>query len=88
MQLPDDDPLLLVTWHLGKGFQHMRHEQEAGFDSPEMAALEKFWTETASADLTRDNVAKLLEMARAIPGFPAKRLESAEQMLAQVPAGV
>jgi hypothetical protein len=84
MQLPDDDPLSLAVWHLGKGFQHMRHEQETGFNSPEMTALETFWTETASHDLSRENVSKLVEMARAIPGFPSNRLTSAEQLLAQV----
>ncbi len=85
MQLPDDNPLLLATWHLGKGFQHLRQDEEPGFSSPEMTALEKFWTETASNDLTRDNVAKLIEMSRAVAGFPANRLESAEQALSQVP---
>jgi hypothetical protein len=85
MQLPDEDPLLMFAWHLGKGFQHMRLDEEPGYTSAEFAALEKFWAETASINLNRENAAKLLELARAIHGFPAHRLESAEQQLARVP---
>lgn len=86
MQLPDDDPVLMLAWHLGKGFQHMRHEHSAGLESAEFLALEKFWQDVASVELNRENATRLLELAKAIPDFPAKRLQLAEQQLALIPA--
>lgn len=84
MQLPDEEPLLMFAWYLGRGFQHMRHDESPGFDSAEFAALETFWVETASIDLNEQNARKLLELARAIPGFPADKLEAAGKQLARL----
>ena len=86
MQLPDEDPLLMFAWYLGRGFQTMRLEESPGFDSVEFAALDKFWQETASIDLNQQNAVKLLELAKAVPGYPAAKIEAAEKQLARLPA--
>ena len=82
MNLPDDDPLLILVWHLGKGSQHMHLTEEPGFDSPEFAAFTTFWTDVASIELNAENARRLLDFAKTVPGFPANRIESAEQQLA------
>ncbi len=82
MTLPDDDPLLMFAWQLGKGSQHLRLTEEPGFDSPEFAAFTSFWTDVASIELNAENARTLLDLAKTVPGFPANRIESAEQQLA------
>ncbi|MDZ4836990.1 MAG: hypothetical protein SGJ27_24675 [Candidatus Melainabacteria bacterium] len=85
MNLPDDDPLLMTVWNLGKGTQHMHLTEEPGFDSAELAALTTFWTDVASVDLNAENARKLLDLAKVVPGFPPARIEAAEQQLARLP---
>jgi hypothetical protein len=84
MNLPDDDPLLMCVWNLGRGAQHMRLDEEPGFDSAEFAALTTFWTDVASIDLNAENARKLLDLASVVPGFPPNRMEAAEQQLARI----
>lgn len=86
MNLPDDDPLMMTAWNLGKGSQHMRLTEEPGFDSEEFAAFTTFWTDVASIELNAENARKLLDLAKLVPGFPPARIEAAERELARLPA--
>lgn len=85
MNLPDDDPLLMAVWNIGRGAQHMRLDEAPGFDSAEFEALTTFWTDVASIDLNAENARKLLDLARVVPGFPSNRIEAAERELARLP---
>lgn len=79
--IDEDPPLLMASWHIGKGAQHMRLDGDENFESPEFEALNKFWQEEASLALTEENCRKLLTLARAVPGFPVDRLEKAQKEL-------
>ena len=84
MQLPDEPPLVMFAWYLGRGAQAMRFDEAPGFDSVAFAALDKYWQETASITLNAETAAKLLELARAVPGFPADKIEAAAKHLARL----
>jgi len=86
MQLPDEPPLQMFAWYVGRGAMHLRLTECEGFSSAEFAALDKFWQETASIDLNEENARKLLELAKAVPGFPADKIEAAERQLARLSA--
>ena len=73
--------ILEAAWRLGRGAQHLKEEQPEVLDTPEYKALISYWTGDDTVELTRAVVDRLLELARAVPGYPETALEGCASCL-------